>query len=65
MTAMLVISAVVIILFLYQPLQSEINILLIDADAPPIYKTNERYLSVALDTSLLANNFKGFDMRYI
>lgn len=63
MTAMLVISAVVIILFLYQPLQSEINILLIDADAPPIYKTNERYLSVALDTSLLANNFKGFDMR--
>ncbi|XP_017778615.1 PREDICTED: heparanase-like isoform X2 [Nicrophorus vespilloides] len=50
----------IILLYIFQPFQTEVNIIVIDAKRPLLI-VDKHFLSIALDSSLIADNFQGFD----
>lgn len=46
-----------------QPFYGAIHVLFIRNTAPPEYVTDKRFLSLALDSAIIADGFNGFDMR--
>lgn len=46
----------------FRPLQRVISVVLIDSQSPVQHVTNERYLSVAIDSSVIADGFHNINI---
>lgn len=46
----------------FQPNPTQVHVVLIETDKLPVYVTDERFLSIGLDSSLIADGFRNFRM---
>lgn len=49
-------------LIVFKPSAEVVNVVVIDTDGPPVFVTNQRYLSLGLDSSVVAEGFRNFNM---
>lgn len=47
------------------PTIKPVHIVLVKTNAPTKHVTNTRFLSIALDSSIIADGFSKFDMKYV
>lgn len=46
----------------FRPVQRIISVVLVDTESGPLYVTDNKYLSLAIDSSVIADGFRNFDM---
>lgn len=49
-------------LIAFKPSAEVVNVVVISTESPPIFVTNKRYLSLGLDSSVVAEGFRNFNM---
>ncbi|KAI7815516.1 heparanase-like [Rhyzopertha dominica] len=65
-TIVLIVCIVLLVLSIlavaFRPVQRIISVVLVDTESGPLYVTDNKYLSLAIDSSVIADGFRNFDM---